>query len=188
VISLHSKGRNNQGQRESELCGSGSAASCRPRGKSRWPGEATIPRNAQLRYTAQMNADDDPLEIQQWLCETSLPLLFETYDEAAGGSRQRPVVVLLDCGDEVGGRIARAWLGDEAVDDALADYGEDTDTAVYAQALSFADAQREVSKMFPYLAAVFETPDDDQGFLVISVTAGGASALTVPLDARPDID
>ncbi len=129
---------------------------------------------------------EDPLELQQWLCETSLPLLFETYDEAMEGSEKRPVIVLLDCADEIGGRIARAWLGNEAVDDALANWGEDADTAVYAQAIALSEARREIPKMFPYLAPIFDELPDSDGFLAISVTAGGASALTVPLDARPD--
>ncbi len=133
-----------------------------------------------------MEPTDDPLELQQWLCETSLPLLFETYDDAMEGSGKRPVIVLLDCADEVGGRIARAWLGDQAVDDALADWGEDADTAVYAQAMALSEAGREIPKMFPYLKPIFDDLPGSDGFLVISVTAGGASALTVPLDARPD--
>jgi hypothetical protein len=37
---------------------------------------------------------------------------------------------------------------------------------------------------FDYLAPVFEESPPENGFLVISITAGGASALTVPMDAR----
>ena len=131
------------------------------------------------------SSEDDPLELQQSLCETSLPLLFEAFDDAGRDGIDPAVVVLLDCDDSVGGRIARAWLGDAAVDDALAEFSADADTAVYAQVLAFADARRELSQMFPYIAAVFDDRPADDGFLVVSVTAGGASALTVPLSARP---
>jgi hypothetical protein len=131
-------------------------------------------------------APDDPLELQQELCETSLPLLFETFDEAVEDGIKRPVVILLDCADEIGGGIARAWLGDDEVDAALDEYAEGELTTVYARALPFADAQRDFTQLFPYLGPVFDEPPDDNGFLVLSITAGGASALTVPHDARPE--
>ncbi len=50
---------------------------------------------------------DDPLEQQQLLAESSLPLLFETYDAAVKDGMKLPLVLLVDCEDEIGGQIAR---------------------------------------------------------------------------------
>lgn len=130
-------------------------------------------------------APDDPLELQQELCETSLPLLFETFDEAGESDIDHPVVILLDCADQIGGDIARAWLGDDEVDAALEEFTDGDLAAVYAQAVPLVEAQRDFKKMFPYLAPILDDPPTNDGFLVISITAGGASALTVPMDARP---
>jgi hypothetical protein len=126
---------------------------------------------------------DDPLEQQQALAETSLALLFSTYDEARSASMADPVVVLLDCEDPIGGQIARAWLGEDAVNDAIG-MNDESDTTVFARPFPWKDSQREIPKTFPYLAPVFQSPPPTDGFLVVSVTAGGASALTVPHDAR----
>jgi len=131
--------------------------------------------------------EDDPLEQQQSLAESSLALLFETYDAAVKGKLDQPVVILLDCEDEIGGEIARAWLGDDAVDDAIANNtaeNQDSDATTYARAEPWSVCRREVAEMFEYLAPVFEQSPPEDGFLVVSVTAGGASALTVPMDAR----
>lgn len=131
---------------------------------------------------------DDPLEQQQMLAESSLPLLFETYDAAVADGIHSPVVVLVDCEDAIGSQIARAWLGDDAVDDAIANNpdgdADDDPTTVFARAVSWKKSRREVPEIFEYLAPVFESGPPEGGFLVVSITAGGASALTVPLDAR----
>ena len=141
------------------------------------------------------NRDDeegDPLEAQQMLLESSLELAFSAYDDALKAKLRDPVVFLLDCEDAIGGEIARSWLGAETIADAIADRaaGEDaaseaeTETTVFAHAFPFAKCRAEVPAVFPYLSAAFEAPPAD-GFLAISVTSGGASALTVPFDARP---
>jgi hypothetical protein len=137
-------------------------------------------------------SDDDQdaaLEEQQWLLETSLPLVFEAFDEAAGRNVADPVVILLDCEDAIGGEIARSWLGDEAVDAAIAEesqYEAEGDaTTVFAFAFSLAECRRELPPVFPYLAPALEQPPA-AGFLAVSVTSGGASILIVPLDARPE--
>ncbi|QDU56238.1 hypothetical protein [Aeoliella mucimassa] len=127
--------------------------------------------------------DSDPLEQQQELAESSLPLLFETYDQAIERGLKTPVVILVDCEDEIGGQIARAWLGDDAVDDAIAN-NTDSETTVYARAESWKQCKQAVPETFEYLAPVFAEGPPDDGFLVVSVTAGGASALSVPMDAR----
>jgi hypothetical protein len=126
---------------------------------------------------------DDPLEQQQALAETSLALLFSTYDEARAAGVADPVVVLLDCEDAIGGEIARSWLGEDAVNDAIG-MNDESDTTVFARSFPWKNSQREIPKTFSYLAPVFQNAPPSDGFLVVSVTAGGASALTVPFDAR----
>lgn len=129
----------------------------------------------------------DALEAQQILLETSLPLAFDAFDDAISRNVLHPVVLLLDCEDDIGGEIARAWLGDEAVEDAiLAESSEresDDQTTVFAVAFSLAECQQEIPPVFPYLLPALVAPA--AGFLAISVTAGGASVLIVPPDARP---
>ncbi|MCC6492163.1 MAG: hypothetical protein IT424_03990 [Pirellulales bacterium] len=130
---------------------------------------------------------EEALEAQQWLLESSLPLVFEAYDDAIGRQVLEPVVLLVDCEDEIGGEIARGWLGDEAVEDAIlaqsAEQAALDQTTVFAIAHSLAECQQEIPGVFPYLAAALRPPA--QGFLALSVTAGGASVLIVPPEARP---
>ncbi len=134
--------------------------------------------------------ESDPLEAQQLLLESSLELAFSAYDEALAAKLRDPVVFLLDCEDAIGGEIARSWLGEETVADAIADRtasadeDEETETTVFAHAFPFAQCQTEVPAVFPYLSPALKTPPVD-GFLAIAVTCGGASALTVPFSARP---
>ena len=133
------------------------------------------------------SAEDEALEAQQWLLESSLELAFETYDEAVRDKQRDPVVFVLDCEDSIGGEIARGWLGEEVVADAISDRAlddQESETTVFAHAFPLAKCRTEVPSVFPYLAGVFDVVPVD-GFLAISVTAGGASALTVPFDARP---
>ena len=139
--------------------------------------------------TDRREADEefDPLEAQQMLLESSLELAFDAYDEALRGKLRDPVVFLLDCEDEIGGEIARSWLGVETINDAIADRAvedDETETTVFAHAFPFAKCRTEVPAVFPYLEPALKSPPTD-GFLAISVTCGGASALTVPFDARP---
>ncbi|MBX3424384.1 MAG: hypothetical protein KF688_01770 [Pirellulales bacterium] len=127
------------------------------------------------------------LESQQALLESCLPLVFAEYDEAIQRNVPTPVVVLVDCEDEIGGEIARAWVGDEAVEAAIAEqeFARESpeETTTFARVVSFAEARREIPEVFPYLAPALATPPQE-GFLAISVTAGGASVLTVPPSAR----
>ena len=144
------------------------------------------------------DSDDGPDELQsaldeqQALAESSLPLLFEAFDDALDSEVERPVVILLDCEDEIGGEIARAWLGtdevDEAISDRLASSDSEDSTTVYARAFSWDDCQAEIPEVFPYLAEVFEGESPENTFLTISVTSGGASALHVPLELREVLD
>lgn len=136
-----------------------------------------------------MDHPDDPLDLQQSLVESSLPLVFETYDAAVAEGFTQPLVVLVDCEDEIGGALARAWVGDDAVDDAVAHHsGAEADgepTTVFARAIAWDDATADLSAAFPYLGPILKAPPPEDGVLVIGVTAGGASALTAPWDARP---
>ncbi len=141
-----------------------------------------------MSNTEQDDAElEAALEAQQTLVESCLPLVFAEYDEAVASGVSVPVVVLVDCEDEIGGEIARAWVGDDAVDAAIAEEDHrresDDDTTVFARVVSFADAKRDIPEVFPYLAPVFVTPPTD-GFLAISITAGGSSAIIVPESAR----
>jgi hypothetical protein len=135
------------------------------------------------------NDNDAALEAQQSLLETSLPLVFEAYDDAVQRNMKEPVVLLLDCEDDIGGEIARGWLGDETVEDAIlhesAERESDDETTVFALAFSLAECRREIPPVFPYLEPALQPPAS--GFLAVSVTAGGASVLIVPDDARPGI-
>jgi hypothetical protein len=137
---------------------------------------------------------DTCLEYQQTLLEESLPLVFSAYDQAVAERLSDPVVVLLDCEDPLGQEIARGWLGDEAVDSAIEQVAieqvtlelaaQDDQTTVFAHGFAWDVCHREIPSVFPYLAPIFEQPRPRNGFLAISVTSGGASALTVPWDAR----
>lgn len=131
------------------------------------------------------------LEEQQALLEHCLPAVFEAYEDACRRRMSNPVVFLLDCEDEIGGEIARSWLGAEAIEDAIdqrkfqdAASEEVTKTTVFAYGFPFDRCRREVPKVFPYLASVFKQTLPADTFLTISVTSGGASALSVPLSAR----
>lgn len=130
------------------------------------------------------------LEAQQELAESSLEAIFDAYDEAIEEGTSQPVVLLIDCEDELGSRISRAWLGDDAVDEAIAlqaeqAAGQPIPTTVFVSAIAYEDCRNEVAKAFPYLAEALAEPPSGDGVLIISVTSGGASALTAPLTARP---
>ncbi|MEO1496885.1 MAG: hypothetical protein AAFV43_07015 [Planctomycetota bacterium] len=136
------------------------------------------------------------LEAQQTLVESSLELVRTTYRESLDEGVKRPVVVLVDCEDDLGGQVARGWLGDEEIDDAIAlqhadneaDHDADAgvDTTVFARALPWNEAAGDLREAFPYLAPALDTPPSDDGVFVISITAGGASALTAPLEDTTD--
>ncbi len=135
--------------------------------------------------------DDDALQRQQDLLENSLPAAFSAFDAAIKQGMPTPVVFLLDCEDKIGGEIARSWLGDQVVNDAIeqqqlqdADEELDNATTVFAYAFPFEQCRAEVPSIFPYLAPIFASKLPTDGFLAIAVTAGGASALTVPMSAR----
>ena len=137
---------------------------------------------------------DAAMEQQQALLENSLPAAFSAYDEALDKGLADPVVILLDCEDEIGGEIARSWLGDEAVEEAIEyrqldeedDVPEEALTTVFAHAFPLKKCRNEISEVFPYLQPVFQETLPSDSFLAIVVACGGASALTVPFSARDE--
>jgi len=134
-------------------------------------------------------SEDSALHGQQELLENSLPAAFSAFDLAQGEGMAEPVVFLLDCEDEMGGEIARSWLGSEAVEDAieqrvLQEAEKEGETTVFAYAFPLAKCREEVPAIFPYLEPVFREALPSESFLVIVVSCGGASALTVPFSAR----
>jgi len=143
----------------------------------------------------ESSCEDDAQQDQQALLESTLDLAFSAYDMAKSEGVVDPVVFLLDCEDTIGGQIARSWLGEETVDHAIRDQQEqllpsdiEETTTVFAHAFSWAQCTEEVPKIFSYLAPIFYDSFQEllpkDGFLAISVTSGGASALTVPFSAR----
>jgi hypothetical protein len=151
----------------------------------------TNSRLSNPRQAPPMDENSDleaALESQQWLLETSLPLVFDAYDDALKRKVKDPVVLLLDCEDAIGGEFARSWLGDAPVEDAIthhaADDPSDDETTVFAIAFALTECQREIPPVFPYLKPALKAPAS--GFLAVSVTSGGASVLIVPNDARPE--
>jgi hypothetical protein len=141
-----------------------------------------------------MAPQPDPLDQMEQLVESSLPLVFSTYDDALRDRVREPVVLLIDCEDDVGREIAEAWLGGEAVDDAIvavhaqAAEGPDADeplTTVFARPMPLAACRKEIPPVFPYLRESFDRPPAE-AVLVVAVTAGGAGTFSVPHASRPD--
>lgn len=127
------------------------------------------------------------------LVEQCLAQLFEAYDEALAFGISDPVLFLVDCDDEIGGPISRAWEGDDAVNaatltstDHLESSDEATATTTLARAFPFRDSCVEVPKVFPYLEETFQRPPPKDGFLVLAIAYGGAATFTVPLGSRPE--
>ncbi|MEO0530863.1 MAG: hypothetical protein AAF266_09870 [Planctomycetota bacterium] len=140
--------------------------------------------------TPPTDPTEDELEAHQLLVESSLPLIFESYDDATSDDIAEPMIVLVDCEDELGGQVARGWLGDEVVDDAIAaevpdEVSDSEQTTVFARAIAWDEAREEIAEAFPYLADAFADGPPADGVLVVGITAGGASAFTAPWDARP---
>lgn len=136
----------------------------------------------------ELSPDEVAAATQQELLESCLEIAFDAYEEAIRDNMLQPVVFVIDCEDDIGEQIANAWLGEENVRNAVAEQrleqpDEDL-TTVFAQAFPMTESRREVPAVFDYLAPVFETELPPESFLAIAITAGGASAFTVPLSAR----
>ncbi|MEX0936423.1 MAG: hypothetical protein WDZ59_01085 [Pirellulales bacterium] len=124
------------------------------------------------------------------LIESSLPLVFETYDDAIRAGVVEPVVLLVDCEDQIGQQIAIQWVGEEAVEAAIAAQAGESDTpdttTALARAVSFRECRREIPASFPYLRGTFAQPPPRGGFVAVVISFGGAATFTVPQDARPE--
>jgi hypothetical protein len=143
-----------------------------------------------MAQSRDMSDAFDPMEA---LVESSLPLVFETYDAANKEGTREPVILLLDCQDEIGREIVEAWLGPETVEDAVLAIEAERDTAtadefdvttVFARAMPLSACRKEVPAVFPYLAAAFDALPPD-AILVMAVSAGGAATFIVPFASRP---
>lgn len=128
---------------------------------------------------------------REHLVESNFDEMLAAHREAKEHGAGNPVVFLVDCEDEIGSEIARAWEGHDAVDDAIANAqrtaaGNDADpsdvaTTILVRAFSFADCREEVPEVFPYLAESFQQKPPVGQFLIVAVTAGGAATFTAPL-------
>ena len=145
----------------------------------------TLPKSVQRMSDESLN---QALEQQQDLVEANLPTVFTAYDEAKSEGVNEPLILLVDCEDDLGGQIARGWLGDEQVDNAIAIENQSKEneslTTIFALPTEWQESREELSESFPYLAEFFEGEYPQDGLLVLSITAGGASGLGVPFDAR----
>lgn len=132
---------------------------------------------------------EQALEDQQHLAESSLDSVFEAYDEALEDGVDAPVVFVIDCEDPLGAEIARAWLGDETVEEAIAmestvDENGEQRTTVFVAAFEFSVCKAQTPKVFPYLSDFFANPPGSDDVPIVSITSGGASALTAPQSLR----
>lgn len=132
---------------------------------------------------------EQDMEHRQSLLEGSLPQVFRAFDEGLEAGIEDPVVFLVDCQDEIGSPFARAWVGDQDVDEALREQAIGAQapdvTVTLALAFDFEECQEEIPQYFPYLGATFDEPPPLDGFLAVVVSSGGAGTFTVPFDVRP---
>ncbi len=105
------------------------------------------------------------------------------FDNAVVKQMPQPIVFLVDCEDDIGGRIARAWCGDAAVDQQIAarkNGQRPGKTTVLVRALPYQTAQEMVQFDFKYLTEIFPEPPTTDEVCVLIVGMGGAASLFVP--------
>ena len=133
-------------------------------------------------------SDENAEAVRDELIEVCLHQIFAAFDEGCQQMIDTPVVFLVDCQDEIGGGLARAWKGDAAVERFVKEQsgkGATQDSVIMlAAAYAYADCCQEVPETFPYLAGTFEGKPPEDGFIAVVVAAGGAATYTVPHDAR----
>ena len=91
--------------------------------------------------------------------------------------------------DELGGKLARDWVGREEVDEAIESNRSDGKralTTTFAQCLSFQDCQDYVPKMFSYLQGSFQQAPPEGTFIAIVVACAGAATFFVPYEELAD--
>ena len=133
--------------------------------------------------TAERDLDAD-MDAREALLEGSMEQVLSVYDEALDDGMHLPVIFLVDCEDQIGGKLARDWVGREEVDEAITANraaGNAELTTTFAQSLSFADCQEYVPRMFPYLQGTFDQPPGEDRMITLVVAEGGAATFFVPL-------
>lgn len=157
------------------------------KGKSR-PPQKNSPYKGAPRKTVRKPPERDleaDMDAREELLEGSLEQVYTVYEESLGEGVYFPVVFLVDCEDELGGRLARDWVGREEVDEAIeANHagGSNTITTTFAQCLSFQDCQDYVPQMFPYLQGSFQQAPPEGTFIAIVIASGGAGSFFVPYE------
>jgi len=158
--------------------------------------------------TAQQRVDESEAQqamaAREELVEGNFDQVVAGYKHARGQGERDPVVFLVDCEDTIGSEIARAWEGDEAVDEAIlearhagptasedpaADSSPTADaspavespTTILVRTFPFADCRQEIPGVFPYLADSFHEPPADDQFLIVVIAAAGAATFTAPI-------
>jgi hypothetical protein len=147
-----------------------------------------VPYKGAPRKTVRTEPERDfeaDMDAREELLEGSLEQVYTVYEEALEDGVYLPVVFLIDCEDELGGKLARDWVGREEVDEAIESNraaGKGTLTTTFAQCLSFQDCQDYVPKMFSYLQGSFQQAPPEGTFVAIVIASGGAASFFVPYE------
>lgn len=155
-----------------------------PSQKKSAPYKGTGSPRKTVRTVPERDLEAD-MDAREELLEGSLSQVLDVYGEALEDNIYLPVVFLVDCEDELGGKLARDWVGREEVDEAIASNRESSNNAMtttFAQCLSFQDCQDDVPKMFPYLQGSFQQAPPEGTFIAIVVARGGAATFFVPYE------
>jgi len=96
-----------------------------------------------------------------------------------------PVIWLVDCEDDVGGRIARVWVGGPALEKQIAarKRGERPGrTTVIVRPIPYDEVGVMLQFDFPYLAGVGPERPGKEEICVFVVSLGGAASLFMPIN------
>jgi hypothetical protein len=146
-----------------------------------------LPRKS-VRTEPERDLEAD-MDAREELLEGSMEQVYTVYEESLQDGVYLPVVFLVDCEDELGGKLARDWVGREEVDEAIESNRSDSKralTTTFAQCLSFQDCQDYVPKMFSYLQGSFQQAPPEGTFIAIVVACGGAATFFVPYEEIAD--
>jgi hypothetical protein len=167
------------GKRPGAGTGKGNAG---PKQSSAYKGD---PRKT-VRTLPERDLEAD-MEAREELLEGSLAQVYSVYEEALEDGVYLPVLFLVDCEDELGGKLARDWVGREEVDEAIESNrkaSKNALTTTFAQCLSFQDCQDYVPKMFDYLQGSFQQAPPEGTFIAVVVACGGAATFFVPYEGQ----
>jgi hypothetical protein len=98
-----------------------------------------------------------------------------------------PVIWLVDCEDDVGGRIARTWVGGDSLEKQIAarKRGERPGhTTVIVRPIPYDETEFMLRYDFPYLAEVVPERPSKQEICVFVVSLGGAASLFMPIEKQ----